>query len=292
MTKNINQNGVSLIAAIFIILVLAFMGVMFVSLINTSNFTAVNDMQSAQALYIAEGGVEFEQYSLAQNLDWYRSATDPFAVTGVLNLGAGSFTASIVLPATKLRAQVPAAGNNLIRVYTVARYLPAGCIRIDNEFISYGAVGTTAAACNPYQPPCFTGITRGGAACFGGGAQALHTRGDGVYPVATLVTNMPNNCTDMASLTVSSNMKFLSAGTLDVEGEEVQYSGSSPAGVNMTFAGVQRCQGGTVSALHAAGVAVTPVLIGGGTADLQSEVTSTGVVGAAARVVKKTVQRN
>jgi hypothetical protein len=292
MMNSKNQNGVSLIAAIFIIVVLGFMGVMFLTMVNTGSFTAVNDIQSAQAVYIAEGGVEFEQYSLAQNLDWYRSTIDPFAITGVRNLGAGWFTASIFLPATKLRSQMTVATTNPIRVYTTDRFLPAGCIQIDNEFIQYTGLGATNAICGG-QPPCFTGINRTApAACFGGGIKTAHTRGDGVYPAATLVTNMTNDCNDMVSITVSSNTKFLSAGTLNIELEEVQYSGSSPAGANMTLMGVQRCQTGTVSAAHAAGVPVTPVLIGGATADLQSEVTSTGVAGAAVRVVKKTVQRN
>jgi len=217
-----NAKGVSLIAAVFIIVILGFMGVMFVSLINTSALSSVNDLQSAQALNIAEGGVEFEQYSLAQNLDWYRSASDPFAVTGVVNLGAGSFTASIVLPATKLRSQMTFSTTSPIRVYSTDRFLPAGgCIRIDDEFIQYAGLGSTNPICSG-KPPCFTGITRPAPACYGGGAQALHTRGDGVYPTATLVTNMSNDCITMATLTVSSNTKFLSAGTLIIELEEVQ----------------------------------------------------------------------
>ena len=295
MMNSNNQNGVSLIAAIFIIVVLGFMGVMFLSMINTGSFTAVNDIQSAQALYIAEGGVEYEQYSLAQNLDWYRSATDPFGVTGALNLGAGSFTASILLPATKLRAQMTFGTTNPIRVYTTGRFLAPGCVRIDDEFISYGGVGTTVPACNPSSPPCFTGITRAAAACNGGGTQAAHTRGDAVYPLVQLVTPMAANCSDMASLTIGWNQKFLSAGTLDIQGEEVRYSGSSPSGVNMILTGLQRCLDAAsqiTPPAHGAGAPVTPVLIGGDSADLQSEVTSTGLVGAATRVIKKTVQRN
>ena len=290
-----NQKGVSLIAAIFIIVVLAFMGVMFLTMFSTSTLTSVNDLQSAQALYIAEGGVEFEQYILAQNLDWYRSTIDPFTITGVRNLGAGSFTASIFLPATKLRSQMTFSTTSSIRVYSIDRFSPSGCIRIDDEFISYGGVGTTAAACNPYQPPCFTGITRAAAACNGGGTQTAHTRGDAVYPLVQLVTPMAANCSDMASLTIGWNQKFLSAGTLDIQGEEVRYSGSSPSGVNMILTGLQRCLDAAsqiTPPAHVAGAPVTPVLIGGDSADLQSEVTSTGLVGAAARVVKKTVQRN
>jgi type II secretory pathway component PulK len=57
--RNRKSRGVTIIAAIFIIVVLGFMGVMFLSMVNTGSFTAVNDLQSAQALYVAEGGLEY-----------------------------------------------------------------------------------------------------------------------------------------------------------------------------------------------------------------------------------------
>lgn len=74
--------GVSIIAAIFIIVILAFMGVMFVTLIGTGSLTAVNDLQSAQALAIAEGGL---QYALMTGV------TCSYNYPGIA-LGAGIFT--------------------------------------------------------------------------------------------------------------------------------------------------------------------------------------------------------
>jgi hypothetical protein len=280
------QDGVSLIAAIFIIVVLAFMGLMFLSLITTGSLTAVNDMQSTQALSIAEGGVEFHQLNLARNLDWYRSATDPIS-TDIRNLGAGSFTVSTTLPATKLKAQVTFASVAPLRVYSVARFLTSGCLRIEDEFITYGSVGTTAGACNPYQPPCFTGIVRGGGSCFGGGTQSAHSRGDTVFPVSTLGTSLPNNCNDIASLTITRNDKLLSAGTLDIQGEAVSYTGSSTVGVTTTLTGIQRCLNATPN-VSGSGFPVTPVL---DSAAWQAEIVSTGAVGAAVRTVKNTVER-
>ena len=289
MTKNINQNGVSLIAAIFILVVLAFMGVMFVSLINTSSLTSVNDMQSAQALYIAEGGVEFAQYSLAQNLDWYTSAKDPIS-TGAQNLGVGSFITTTTLPATKLHAVMPLASVNPVRVYTTDNFPVPGCIQIELEFIRYTGTGTTVAACVG-QPPCFTNITRAAAACFGGGTQARHDRGDVVYPMTALGTAMPNDCNYIPTLLITANSKLLTAGTLDVEGEEIAYGNSLTSGVTTTLIGVQRCQNGSPSAAHASGAPVTSLQIDGSSPDYEAEVASTGTMGAAARIVRKTIQR-
>jgi hypothetical protein len=277
-----NRKGSTLIIAIFIIVILAFMGVMFVSLINTSTFSSINNLQSMQALSVAEGGAEYEQLNLANNLDWYRSATDPLAAPTPHSLGTGSFTVTSNLPATKLRAQVPATGTNPLRVYTTDRFLSSGCILIDDEFIQYTGLGATNAICGG-RPPCFTNITRVAPAC-GGGTQAAHSRGDAVYPVSTTSTNLPNNCNDMAALIMTDNTKFLTAGTLDIQGEEVSYSGSSRSGGNLTLTGIQRCQGGTPTSGN--NLPATPIL-----SSDQAEVISMGTVGAAARTVKKTVQR-
>ena len=289
--SNMGQRGFSLIVAVFIIVILGFMGVMFLSMVNTASLSSVNDLQSAQAFSVAEGGVDFAQLALAQNLDWYRSATDPLSTT-TLNLGPGSFTVSTTLPATELSAQVSAASTNPLRVYTVDRFPAAGgCVRIDNEYITYTGVGFNNAICSGQQP-CFTGITRGAGACYGGGTQAAHSRGTAVYPAVTLTQAGGLTASSTTPFTIGENTKLLGAGTLDIEGEEIAYSASSlPSGGNITLTGIQRGMGGTTKAAHAFGAPVTPVLVGGGSASYSAEVVSTGTVGAGVRIVRKTIQR-
>lgn len=280
-----NDKGVSIIAAIFIIVILAFMGVMFLSLIGTGSFTAVNDMQAMQAFSIAEGGVEFEQRSLSQSIDWYRGTTDPlYNDTRNLGSGGGSLTASTRVPATALRRRLQP-GDLTASVYTTAGFSPNGFLQIDDnvatgaEFVRYTIqngntfnivraqpIGTIATVANNFS------------------------RGTYVYPVSTLVDALANACNTPASFRITANVKLLGSGTVTIEGEEIVYSGSSTAGGNITLTGVQRCLNGAVSAAHSVGQPVTPLLFGG-SADLQSEVTSTGTIGAAVRVVRKTVQR-
>jgi hypothetical protein len=288
MNRN-NENGVTIIAAIFIIVILGFMGVMFLTMVNSGSFTAVNDIQSAQASYVAEGGVEFNQRSLALNLDWYRSA-DPLSTT-TLNLGpTGSFTVTTTVPATVLRNRIPTAGSLApISVYSSNRFPIPGDLQIeddisaDAEFIHYtNIVGNT-----------FTGLTRNvtiGTVTGASGAGA-HARGSRVYPVTTLIDAMPNDCNAIASLRITAHLKFLGAGTLDIEGEEILYAGSSTAGAVMTLAGAQRCRGVIGPMAHPAGRPVTPVLVGGDSANYEAEVVSTGTVGSAGRMVRKTIQR-
>ena len=81
------QRGISLIAALFIIVIVAFMGVMFITLIVNTSLTSVNDVQSAQALYIAQGGLEY----ILNN----RSFPNYSMGGTTQNLGAGYFGISI-----------------------------------------------------------------------------------------------------------------------------------------------------------------------------------------------------
>jgi hypothetical protein len=286
MINRTNQKGVSLIAAVFIIVVLGFMGVMFLTMVNTGSFTAVNDIQSAQALYIAEGGVEYEQRNLAQNLNWYRSATDPL-YNDPKTLGGGGFAATARVPATLLRNRLTATALTA-SVYTTSGFPPSGFLQIDDdvaggaEFVQYTVLNaTTFTLTAPRGRTIGTVVTAAGD----------FSRGTTIYPVTTLIDALPNSSNTPTTFRIAANTKFPSAGTIDIEGEEISYSGSSPAGGNTTLTGIQRCVGPTPCAAHVVGQPVTPLLIGGVTADYQSEINSTGTVGAAARTVKKTVLR-
>ncbi len=296
-----NDRGVSIIAAIFIIVVLAFMGVMFLSMVDTGSLSSVNDLQSNLALSVGEGGVEFAQLSLAQNLEWYRSAADP-VTSPIISLGGdgGSFTVASYLPATMLRKRLLAAEVASITVYTTDRFPIAGVVQISDdaglgngEFVRY--TGKTATT--------FTGLTRGVTYVGGtlGQGATTYGRGTGVYPVVTLLTPnpLPGNCTPVAiTLTVSAtNNKLLSAGTVNVydrttlDSEEISYTGSSTTAGVMTLTGVQRCQNGTTAATANANDPVTPINNDGALPDYEAEIVSSGSVGNALRIVRKVVQR-
>jgi Tfp pilus assembly protein PilX len=137
-----NPKGVSLIAAIFIIVILAFMGVMFVTLINTGSFTSVNDLQSAQALYVAEGGAQAAKYQMS-------TGTTCTNLTNTnVPLGPGTFTTSgaIFTPAaTTLNGAIPNPTTTTIPVISTLGYAPQGRITITdpvmgNETIWYGRI--------------------------------------------------------------------------------------------------------------------------------------------------------
>ena len=195
-----NAKGVSLIAAIFIIVVLAFMGVMFVSMVGTSTFTSVNDMQSAQALSIAEGGMEY----ILQNRTFPNYST----AGTMVSLGTGSFTVSTP---TYLTADPGAAGLT-INVQSTATFPNAGRIIVDSELITY--TGKNATQFN-------VGVTRGA----GGTTASAHAVGNAVYPVTTVTNNpLPIGNT---TINVTSNVGFSMPGVIVIDTEYIFCAGVS-----------------------------------------------------------------
>lgn len=295
------QRGAFLvIAAVFMLIVLSFLGAVFLGTFTTSTSTSLNEIQSTRAFAAAEGGLEFNQRDLALNLNWYLSTTDPLLVTANKPLGSGSFTATSTLPATLLRARMcdPALPSCIpppaILVYTTNRFPTAGFLQIEDdisgsaEFVQYTGIAADT----------FTGVARNVTIGLVTGAAGSHARGSRVYPVTILRDAMPNTCATIPALRVDSHPKFLGGGTLDVEGEEILYTESSIAGGFLTLKGVRRNQNdiacvcpGCPPPSHAVGTPVTPLLIEGTSPDFEAEIVATGTVSGAARTTRKTAQR-
>lgn len=287
-----------ILAAVFMLIVLAFLGVVFLTTFSTSTSTSLNEIQSTRAFAVSEGGQEFHQRDLALNLNWYLSTTDPLLTTTGKALGPGSFTATTTLPATLLRTRMcnpalpPCIPPPAIRAYSTNRFPAAGFLQIEDdiaggaEFVQYtGIAGDT-----------FTGISRNVTIGLVSGAAGAHARGSRVYPVTTLLDAMPNTCTTILALRIAAHPKFLGGGTLDVEGEEITYAASSSAAGVLTLRAVQRCQNGTCASCtpaptHAIGVPVTPLLVDGASPDFEAEIDSAGTVSGGARNTRKTAQR-
>lgn len=151
------QRGASLLAVIFLLVVVAFFGTVVVSLVATQSFTSVNEMQSTQAFYVAEGGLERAVgYFLGPTLAGRVTCAGlPGAATSLnpglfqLNIETGSPFYSTT--ATTIPAGGVAAGDTVIPVVSTVNYAPFGRLMIDRELIDY--TGTTATS--------FTGALRG-----------------------------------------------------------------------------------------------------------------------------------
>jgi type II secretory pathway pseudopilin PulG len=298
------QRGFLLISAVVLIVIAALILTTMVYLSATSNDSGAGNLQSTQALFVAESGIENLQRGFAQNQSWYLSASDPTpAITR--NFGQGSYTVFADLPATLLQQRAQAS-DTTITVFTTQR------------FPAYSATPAPPATCNPcylqlgdqilggaeyvrytgISGNTFTGLTRNVTIGGDSGSAGTWPRGTTVYPVTTLITPLPANCNSV-NIQIVAHPKFLTAGTVNLEDtEEVSYTGSRLTGGVMTLTGVARCQDtqtgppGNTPVAHAAGVPVTPVKVGDDSADYQVEVVSTGTVGGTSRIAHRTIQRN
>lgn len=63
MQNHLNQKGVSIIAVIATMLILAVMGVTLISLVTTGSDISVNQLRSEQAFNIAQGGIQYGLYT-------------------------------------------------------------------------------------------------------------------------------------------------------------------------------------------------------------------------------------
>ncbi len=301
-----HQRGFLLIAAIVLLVVASMLAATMAFMVATSGSSASDNLKSGQALFLADSGVEFESRRMAQNLDWYRSTTDPTTASGPQSLGAGTFTTSSSLPATELSARVRTTDTS-ITVYTSNRfptfaalpspptscnpcYLALGDVSPTGggEFVTYTGVGGNT----------FTGLTR--AQSPGGYAPTLPSpptattqfRGTPVYPVTTVSTATSSGCASTASIRLVAHPKFLNAGTIDIEGEEIQYTGSSTSFGVTTLTGITRCADGlSAGPSYAVGTPVTPVLFNDASTNYETQINSTGTVGNTSRTEQKTVQR-
>jgi len=316
MERRRRQRGFLLIVAIVLIVVASMLAVTIAMIAGTSGSSATGNLQSGQALFLAQSGLEYERRCLAQNLDWYQSTTDPIApnatgscatATTTQTLGSGTFTAYANVPATMLRRRIP---DNLstadICAYAIDRFPASGKIQIDDdiagsgEFVTYGAVNPSSATCG--NRPAFTGIARGVSVGTVASTAAAHARGSIVYPVAQLITALTSTvCTTIPNpFQITDNSKFLSAGTIVLDDgpglnhEEIVYNGSSRSAGVMTLTGVSRCQdtGGVGPGVTwAANQPVTALLNGSVTANNEAEIVSVGAAGLANRTMRETVQR-
>jgi len=154
------QRGAFLIiAAVFLLIVLSFLAVVFLTTFTTSTSTSLNELQSGQALYIAEGGLERAVYRLKSGTSCNPAYAVNLDETNVL-LGRGDF--DIVGTNHTLSTTLSAGISNLVVVIPVsssANFAPMGRIMIESELIDYhgisgntlinavrGVAGTTAAA--------------------------------------------------------------------------------------------------------------------------------------------------
>ncbi len=152
------ESGMALLGAVILIVVFGLLAIVVVSLVSTDSDISLGAVRSAQALYLANAGLERAQLQ-------FKTGTACSALTYANTVGSGSFTTSGTLY-RPVPTVLPAGITNAVSTIPVgstAGFAPHGRIRIDSELIDY--TGTTAAS--------FTGARRGA----GGTTAAAHGAG-------------------------------------------------------------------------------------------------------------------
>jgi hypothetical protein len=149
-----NEKGTALIAAVATLLILSLMAGVLVSMVGTESYSVLHQVESAQALPLAEAGAQRAVGYLSREGGECTDISDNVQFTKVpLGRGTFSVTGARYNPTpTTLSADITAA-DTTIPVVSTAGYALHGSITIESETIYYA--GTT--------PTSFTGARRGAA---------------------------------------------------------------------------------------------------------------------------------
>lgn len=178
------QRGAFLIlAALFMLIVLVFLGTAFLTTFTTSTWSSLNKIQSTRAFYLAEGGIQFALKN---------GAFCTYNVAAA-SLGSGTFsvTSQYVGPGglapTSVSSPV-AIGDTTVDVISTADYRAPGTITVDSENIfCQGKTGVQ-----------FTGCTRPWA----GSTPAAHSIGAAVTQCVVTSTGAVGNARRVVQATV------------------------------------------------------------------------------------------
>ena len=64
------ESGIALVTALFILIVIMMLGMVFTMMMASETNTSVREKQSTVALYLADAGLQYAQYSLGNTGDW------------------------------------------------------------------------------------------------------------------------------------------------------------------------------------------------------------------------------
>ncbi len=200
--KQKNQRGFLTVTAVILIAVIALFIAALILVVITSTRSSTDLLTSAQALGVADAGLEAGVYATTTSNFSVRSTCSGLAsnysnvslgtgIPGTFSLSGASNYAS---PATTLSANITAS-TTIIPLHSSAAYdATGGRVVIDREAIDYMRISSATSVCGSGLTPCLVGVQRGAA----GTTASAHASGIpvgqyqcnitsvGTVPVATL----------------------------------------------------------------------------------------------------------
>lgn len=163
-----------------LLFILGAVGILLSNLYSAASRSTVDQLQSTQALYIAEAGLEAAIWSLVNNTANCLTVNTPSSMTnsnGGVSAFAGVYTITFSPSSTpSTNATLSAALNSsatIIPASSVSGYDSSGRLRIDNEIVYYWATSTSSAVCGSGVSACFVDVVR----AIDGTSAAAHTSG-------------------------------------------------------------------------------------------------------------------
>lgn len=86
------ETGVALVTALFILIVIMMLGMVFTMMMASETNTSVREKQSTAALYLADAGLQYAQYSAGKTGKATGSFASLYGKFSTMDLGDGSFS--------------------------------------------------------------------------------------------------------------------------------------------------------------------------------------------------------
>jgi len=207
------QRGFLLVTAVVLIVIAALLISVMVFLSATNTESGASNTQSAQALFIAESGMERALHGFT------KEGAACGSLTYTAGIGQGNFatTGTLYAPSATTLSAAISATDIVIPVASVAGYARHGRIIIGSESINY--TGSSSSSCGAFSPPCLTGAARG----VSGSIAAAHVFGATVSQNQCLIRSV--GTVGNASRTVDRAVSAVSGST----GAIMVYAKETPA---------------------------------------------------------------
>ncbi|MHB1951450.1 MAG: type IV pilus modification PilV family protein [Acidiferrobacteraceae bacterium] len=235
------ERGFLLIAAIVLLVILSFFALIVTALFVGDTRRSIDHLSSAQALFLAESGLERATRTLLSPTVMTPSSTDNRLscqtvntnLTGVAQ-GAGVFSVTGGTPFysgdtvnTPMTVNGPLSATAtvipLANTASLGDYAPAGRVLIDTEAIDYSAISPSAAVCGGTSP-CLIGVARG----VDGTLPAAHASGTPVAQYQCVVQSkgdVPSVASPRGQRTLTQGIQLQEAWAVGSEGMSWQTGG-------------------------------------------------------------------
>lgn len=236
------ERGFLLIAAIVLLVILSFFALVVTILYVGDTRRSIDHLSSAQALFLAESGLERGTHALLSPTVMTPSSTDnrqscQTVATNLTGVGQGAglfsvtggtpfYSGDVTNSAVEVKGALSAIATliPLTNTAALADYAPSGRVLIDQEQIDYSAISSSSATCGG-SAPCLIGVIRG----VDGTLPAAHAAGTPVAQYQCVIQSkggVASFTNPRGQRTLSDGIQLQEAWAVGSEGNSWQTGGS------------------------------------------------------------------